>query len=169
MLESALPSWYDEYTERTFNIVGDNLPAIKSGTNGQNLPSQAQWAHATCWLTLFLLCPRRGWDIDVPSGAVSENNAKLDREDRLILDAGVMLGSGRRNIKAGVFGIYRSDALLLSSTKTGPDDDTFNTYENTNIRQYGIEIEGRTPQFFEALLAFANITIMDAERSEDGD
>ena len=163
-------SWYRDYAERTFAITGENL----SGRTISN-----EWGEPALTTTLgakYRLDPPLSLyghvafgHVDVPAGAVSESGSKLDRENRLILDGGVMAEqAGYGTLKFGGFITYRNNALLLNDTKVSKDGELFNTYGNSDVRQYGLEMEGQTEKVADLFSLFFNATVMNSQSKNSG-
>ena len=164
-------NWYNDYTDVSFNIVGNNLsnqpienewddPAL-TGTLGakyQLARPAALYAHAAVG------------SVDAPPGAAPEDGGSLADETRIILDGGVsMESSALGTLSVGLFAVWREDAILLTTTEITEDGDTFNAYANNNVRQYGLELEGRSARLLNTFTFFGNATVMESERDEEGD
>jgi hypothetical protein len=165
-------SFYHDYTDTIFDIAGARLASqavtdewgdeVLTGTMGARYrltDTAALYAHAAIGA------------VDAPPGAVSETAAGLERETRQVFDAGISLEHPKRGrLEAGTFVTLRQDAVLLTSTMTtATGDDTFNTYANNDVRQYGLELEGRSVPLLEVFSLFGNVTVMDSEKRTAGE
>ena len=163
-------SYYHDYTDASFNITGAKLSnhaienewakPVPTGTIGakyQLARPTALYAHAAIG------------SMDAPPGAVSETTNSLNRETRIILDGGISLKEAAvGSLKAGLFATFRQDAILLTQTVVMEDDDTFNTYANNDVQQYGVELECRSAQICGIFTLFGNATVMDSQRLTAG-
>ncbi len=164
-------SWYEDYTDTTFNITGTSMSgrAIEDewgdpawvatlGAKYQVTDPLALYAHAAAGV------------VDAPPGAVAAGGGGIDREQRLILDAGFSLS--RPNLgtaKLGAFTTWRQDAILLTETRVTEAGETFNTYDNRDVRQYGLEFEGRTARIGRWFSLFSTATVMTSEQRPAGE
>ncbi|MCA1809793.1 MAG: TonB-dependent receptor, partial [Lentisphaerae bacterium] len=166
----ATRKYYRDYTDATFNLVGDNL-------NSQ--PINDEWGDTDFTGTLGAKYGVAPWTalyshlaagaIDAPPGAVSESNSNLKRETRLILDGGISFEEpDLGNIKFGLFATLRQDAVVMTDTKIGEDGDLFNTYANRDVRQYGVELECQSARFAHFFNLFGNATLMNSRSYDTG-
>jgi len=164
-------SYYRDYTDTSFNIVGNKLASR---------PIEDEWGDTALTGTLggkydmgqdmALYTHGAVGSVEAPPGAVSETSDSLDRETREVIDCGFALGAPDKGIlSAGLFLTLRQNAILLTATKVTEDDDIFNSYANNDVRQYGIELEGRSAPLLGTVRLFGSATIMDSEKSVDGD
>lgn len=161
-------AWYRDYTDTTFNITGDRLsghrienewgdPAL-TGTMGAGYRldhGMMLYAHAAMG------------SLEAPPGAVSETDAPLDREGRLILDGGISVENpALGSAKLGLFAAMRENAVLLTDTRIDREGEFFNTYANADIRHYGLEMEWRSAELLNVFTLFGNATAMNSKRSD---
>jgi len=164
-------SWYRDYADATFNIIGQKLvgrtiehewgdPAV-TGTAGVKYLLQND---------LSLFGHAAFGSVEAPPGAAAEDGGNMERESRMILDAGVRYDNADIGVfSAGLFTTLRNDAVMLTDTKITDDGETFNTYTNDDVRHYGIELEARSALLADMYTLFANVTFMESERQIDGD
>ncbi len=164
-------SYYRDYTDTSYNIVGQRL-ASQPIQDEWNDPSLTGTLGTKYLLSASLALYAHGavGSVDAPPGAVAEDQHSLDRETREILDGGIELSHPERGtISLGLFTTLRQNAVLLNNTEITEDGVTFNTYINSDVRQYGLEVEGRSVQLLDAFTFFGNATIMDSKKkSNDG-
>ena len=167
----ATRSYYHDYVDTTFNVAGQKLtgraisdewadPAV-TGTLGAKYRVDDDitlYSHAAVGR------------VDAPPGAVSDGAAGLDAENRTLLDGGVRLGNERVGVfSAGLFVAVRDSAVVLDATQVTEDGDTFNTYLNKDIRQYGLELEARSARITNTLRLFCSLTVMESEQASGDD
>lgn len=173
-------SYYRDYTDSAIDILGGTGAASGSGSTLSGRAVVDEWADPALTGTFgakyritrpaALYAHVAVGSVDAPPGAVSETADSLDREARVILDGGVSIDSpSMGSVKAGVFATFREDAILLTATDVTQGGDTFNSYANRDVRQYGLEIELRSARILETFTLFGNATVMDSEQFTDGD
>jgi iron complex outermembrane receptor protein len=163
-------TWYQDYTDTTFNITGAKLASH---------PIVGEWGDPAFVATLgaeyevsepvTLYAHAAAGTVDAPPGAVSMGSADLDREERLILDGGVRVEKADLGmLQVGGFAVFRDNAVVLSETKVTEDGDTFNVYTNSDVRQYGLEIEARSVKIRDMVSGYLTATVMTSERRASG-
>lgn len=104
------------------------------------------------------------------AGAVTADGSAPDTEKRLMLDTGIKLE--RENLgflKLGGFYTLRNDAILKTSqTVTNAAGDIFNLSDNSNMRQYGLELELRSERLYDLASLFFNATLMESRQKDNG-
>ncbi len=164
-------SYYHEYTDASLNITGNKL---------SSRTIEKEWGEVAVTGTLgaeyrvnslvSLYAHTAAGSVDAPPGGVSETGGSLEREMRILFDTGVRVEKkSLGSVTAGLFVTYRQDAVLLSQTRIKQDGETFNTYVNDDVRQYGLEIECRSAPIRNMLTLFGNLTAMNSQLSADGD
>lgn len=164
-------SWYRDYVDTTFNIVGNRL-ASRTIEHEWGDPAATGTAGIKYLLNneYSLFGHAAFGSVDAPPGAAAEDGGDMDRETRTIIDGGVRYENRRIGVfSAGLFTTLRNDAVMLADTKITEDGETFNTYANDDMRHYGIELEARSAMIADSLSLFANVTFMESERRIDGD
>lgn len=101
-------------------------------------------------------------------GSIEPDGGTPDIEQRLTGDAGWIAQLGEKSdglLKLGGFVVYRGDAIVrVNQTGTDSTGQEFYFSGNQDIRQYGLEAEGKTPSFWEGRLALnAGLTWMNSE------
>ncbi len=104
-------------------------------------------------------------------GAVTSGFDEPDNEIRTTVDAGVEASNpGIGRIKVGGFYALRKDAISISGQiATNALGEEFDLYENTDLVQYGFEMEGQTAKIAKYYSLFLNATVMESLTKADGD
>lgn len=164
-------SWYTDYTDTSFNLPGTSMSGrpiedewgdpVVTGTLGAKYKVSAPVA---------LYAHLAAGALDAPPGAVSATGQDVGREQRLILDGGVSLSSRALGTASlGAFTVLRQDAILLNETKINDAGEIFNTYANSDVRQYGLEAECRSVRLWRWFEVFGTATVMESERRRAGE
>ena len=164
-------NYYNDYTEQNFNIVGDSMSS-REIENEWGVPTVIGTLGAKYQLTkpVALYAHAAAGAVDAPPGAVALGTNSVERETRLILDAGIGIEDRAfGSAKIGGFAVFRQNAILLNTTTIKDEGETFNIYENADVRQYGLETEYQSVQFLETFKFFGNATLMASEKSIDGE
>lgn len=175
-------SYYRDYTDNNIDILGGPIEDDRSGggTSLFSTPIKDEWGDPVMTGTLgakyqvsrvtALYAHAALGSVDAPPGAVSETAGGLARETRTILDGGVSFSDTELgSLKVGGFATFREDGILLTATEVTRDGDTFNAYDNRDLRQYGLEIEYESARIMDVFTLFVNGTLMDSEQSDGGD
>ncbi len=161
--------WYRNYTDTSFNILGTRLTS-REVTDKWGDPATTATVGVKYSLTNIASLYGHGAFglVDPPPGAAAEDGGGMERESRVLLDAGIMLEKPSiGTFSAGLFTTIRREAVLLADTKVTEDGDTFNTYANDDVNQYGLELDARSALLAERWIVFANAVLMQSERRHD--
>ncbi len=163
-------TWYRDYNDNSFNIVGNNMSGRYIGDDwGDPVVIGTLGAKYQLTKPLALYAHLAAGDIEAPPGAQTNTGASLASEQRLILDGGVSFDNAKYgSAKLGAFAIMRENASLLATTTVTVAGETFNTYTNNDVRQYGLELECRSAKIFDTVTLFGTATVLTAERDLGG-
>ena len=162
-------NYYNDYTDQNFNIAGVPMTS-RQIENEWGVPTVIGTLGAKYQLTkpVALYAHAAAGAVDAPPGAVSLGTNSVQRETRLLLDAGIAIEDRAfGSAKIGGFAVFRQNAILLSTNQI--DGETFNIYENVEVRQYGLESEYQSIQFLNRFKVFGNATLMASEKFVDGE
>ena len=163
--------YYNDYTAARFDIVGAKHTGLSieeewadpllTGTVGATYevsPAVDLFSHAALGT------------VEPPPGAVdADGEDSVDRETRLMLDAGVKLKRDTGAfVKVGGFAVFRDDAIVLEDT-VDVGGEEYSLYSNRNVRQYGLELEARSAKLQDVATLYLNLTAMESLERHDGD
>ena len=166
-------SYYNKYTHRTFNIVGDNL---------RSYPVENEWDDPLLTATIGakyelsettqIFAHLAAGTIDAPPAATTDVGESLASETRFMLDAGVRFDLPEWGmLKIGGFLTDRRDAITIirDEDDNTTDRDGVDIYANRDMRHYGVELEARSAKLWGKVEIFASATFMDSVEREGGD
>ncbi len=168
--------WSREYLNEFggFNIEG-------SGSGFQNVaPIIDEWAAPQHRLNLGGSFPLSSTiklvgniaygQISAPNGALTSEGNPLDSESRQMLDFGIQSTTSEYGtFKAGLFTVNRSDGIhITKDTYINPIGVEAPFYENRNSRQYGLELEWKSPWYRGWMSLFASAILMQSEYRKPG-
>ncbi len=175
-------SYYHDYTDNNIDMLGGPVADDRSGggTSLFSAPITDEWGDPVMTSTIgakyrlskitALYAHAAFGSVDAPPGAVPEKGKSLSRESRTIFDGGVSFSDTTLgSLKVGGFATFREDGILLTSTEVTRQGDTFNAYENRDLRQYGLEMEYESARIMDIFTLFVNGAVMDSEQSDSGD
>ena len=111
-----------------------------------------------------------GGIIQPRTGTLNTNLDKPDNEIRTMVDTGIRFNLQEiGQISLGAFCVDRQNALILSGkTEFATNGREFELYDNSDMRQYGLEFDAQSVPLENILTLFVNATIMDSDVKKSG-
>ena len=101
-------------------------------------------------------------------GGLTEDRKRPHNETRMNVDLGYTLKSASAgSLAVTAFLVNRANGITYSSkTMENEDGVIMELYKNVDLRNYGVEVDYRSPVFFRSLSFFTNATLMLGQRNE---
>ncbi|MGQ1788221.1 TonB-dependent receptor [Saccharicrinis sp. GN24d3] len=104
-------------------------------------------------------------------GALTDSGDKPKNENRVNIDLGYEKQIGKEGkIAVTAFGVSRANAISYSGGTVDIDNGVImELYKNSEKRNYGVELELKSPELFNAITMFTNLTYLKGEEKKGDD